>query len=316
MTRQHRRNKQKQSRFAFITRPMTFIPIIAVIGLAGLLYIGGQRGSTGTAVQFRHIHGLSFSSDGSQLFVPAHDGLLVYENGRWLLPDLPVHDYMGYSGVDDGFFSSGHPGPGSNLVNPLGLVRSTDGGETFETLAFEGESDFHLMAAGYESHAVYVVNPAQNSRLPVGLHYTLDEGQTWQQSQASGISGGPIQLAVHPTEPGMVAVAAEGGLFLSNDYGDTFTRVGDAAPMTAVTFDLNGERLLFGYQGLFSYDLASGQINTFQVPAVTGDDAIGNIAINPVSEQIAFATFARDIYLSEDKGQSWEAIAEQGLSGS
>jgi hypothetical protein len=295
---------------------MTFIPIIAVIGLAGLLYIGGQRGSTGTAVQFRHIHGLSFSSDGSQLFVPAHDGLLVYENGRWLLPDLPVHDYMGYSGVDDGFFSSGHPGPGSNLVNPLGLVRSTDGGETFETLAFEGESDFHLMAAGYESHAVYVVNPAQNSRLPVGLHYTLDEGQTWQQSQASGISGGPIQLAVHPTEPGMVAVAAEGGLFLSNDYGDTFTRVGDAAPMTAVTFDLNGERLLFGYQGLFSYDLASGQINTFQVPAVTGDDAIGNIAINPVSEQIAFATFARDIYLSEDKGQSWEAIAEQGLSGS
>lgn len=316
MTRQHRRNKQKQSRFAFITRPMAVIPIIAVIGLAGLLYIGGQRGGTGTAVQFRHIHGLSFSSDGSQLFVPAHDGLLVYENGRWLSPDLPVHDYMGYSGTDDGFYSSGHPGPGSNLVNPLGLVKSTDGGVTFETLAFEGESDFHLMAAGYESHAVYVVNPAPNSRLSVGLHYTLDEGQTWQQRRAQGISSSPIQLAAHPTEPGMVAVAAEGGLFLSNDYGDTFTRVGDAAPVTAVTFDPNGERLLFAYQGLSAYDLATGQTASFQTPSVTGDDAVGYIAVNPVSDQIAFATFARDIYLSEDEGQSWEAIAEQGLSGS
>lgn len=316
MTKRRSRNNQKQSRFAFITRPMTFIPIIAVIGLAGLLYIGGQRGGTGGAVQFRHIHGLSFSSDGSLLFVPAHDGLLVYEKGSWMDPDLPVHDYMGYSGTDDGFYSSGHPGPGSNLVNPLGLIRSTDGGETIQTLAFAGETDFHLMAAGYESHAVYVINPAQNSRLSVGLYYTLDDGQTWQQSQAEGITGSPIQLAVHPTEPGTVALATEGGLFLSNDYGDTFMRVGDAAPVTAVTFDPNGEQLLFAYQGLFSYDLASGQINTFQVPPVTGDDAVGYIAINPVSEQIAFATFARDIYLSQSNGQSWEAIAEQGVGGS
>jgi photosystem II stability/assembly factor-like uncharacterized protein len=172
------------------------------------------------------------------------------------------------------------------------------------------------MAAGYENYAVYVANPAPNSRLPVGLHYTLDEGQTWQQSQASGISGSPIQLAAHPTEPGMVAVAAEGGLFLSNDYGDTFTRVGDAAPVTAVTFDPNGERLLFAYQGLSAYDLSTGQTASFQTPSVTGDDAVGYIAVNLVSDQIAFATFDRDIYLSEDEGQSWEAIAEQGLSGS
>ncbi|MAS35485.1 MAG: glycosyl hydrolase [Anaerolineaceae bacterium] len=295
---------------------MTFIPIIAVIGLAGLLYIGGQRGGTGGAVQFRHIHGLSFSSDGSLLFVPAHDGLLVYEKGSWMDPDLPVHDYMGYSGTDDGFYSSGHPGPGSNLVNPLGLIRSTDGGETIQTLAFAGETDFHLMAAGYESHAVYVINPAQNSRLSVGLYYTLDDGQTWQQSQAEGITGSPIQLAVHPTEPGTVALATEGGLFLSNDYGDSFTRIGEAAPVTAVTLDPNGEQLLFAYQGLFSYDLASGQIDTFQVPAVTGDDAIGYITIAPVSDQIAFATFNKDIYLSQNNGQTWAAIAEQGVGGS
>ncbi len=286
-----------------------------MLSFAGLLYINGQRGGTGGTVQFRHIHGLSFSSDGSQLFVPAHDGLLVYESGRWISPDLSVHDYMGYSGVDEGFYSSGHPGPGSNRVNPLGLVKSTDGGETFETLAFAGESDFHLMAAGYENHAVYVINPAPNSRLSVGMHYTLDEGQTWQQSQTSGISGSPIQLAVHPTESGTVAVAAEGGLFLSNDYGDSFMRIGEAAPVTAVTFDPSGGRLLFGYQSLSAYDLSTEQTASFQTPSVTGDDAVGYIAVNPVSDQIAFATFSKDIYLSQNNGQSWEAIAEQGLGG-
>lgn len=311
MAKSRTRNK-RQSKSALRSKTV-LIMAIAATAIFGLLYLTSR--STGGSVQFRDIHGLSFSSDGSQLFVPAHDGLRVYENGSWTVPDLPVNDYMGYSGTDNGFYSSGHPGPGSNLINPFGLIRSADGGETVQTLAFAGETDFHLMAAGYKSHAVYVINPAQNSRLPVGLHYTLDEGQTWQQSTGSGISGRPIQLAAHPAEPGTVAVAAEGGLFLSNDYGDTFTRVGDTAPVTAATFDAEGERLLFGYQGLSAYDLSTGQTASFQTPSVAGDDAVGYIAINPVSVQIAFATFNKDIYLSQNNGQSWEAIAEQGLGG-
>jgi photosystem II stability/assembly factor-like uncharacterized protein len=316
MTRQHKKGISKQSSLLSMTNPVIWVSVVAVLGIVSLLYANSRQSGSGETVQLRHIHGLSFSSDGSQLFVPAHDGLLVYENGGWTVPNLPVHDYMGYSGVDDGFFSSGHPGPGSNLINPLGLVRSTDGGETIQTLDFAGETDFHLMGVGYESHAVYVLNPAQNSRLSVGLHYTVDDGQTWEQSRASGISGGPIQLTVHPTEPGIVALATEGGLFLSNDYGDTFTRVGDAAPVTAATFDSAGERLLFGYQSLSVYELSNGEISAFQTPSVTGDDAIGYIADNPVSDQIVFATFEKDIYLSQDKGLSWAVIAEQGLGGS
>jgi hypothetical protein len=86
--------------------------------------------------------------------------------------------------------------------------------------------------------------------------------------------------------------------------------------VTAATFDSAGERLLFGYQSLSVYELSNGEISAFQTPSVTGDDAIGYIADNPVSDQIVFATFERDIYLSQDKGQSWAVIAEQGLGGS
>lgn len=295
-------------------------PVIAVIALAGLavvvlLYLGRPQGA-GTTVQFTHIHGLGFSSDGRELLVPAHDGLLIFEDGGWTVPDLPVQDYMGFSPTDNGFYSSGHPGRGSNLVNPLGLVRSGDGGRTLSTLAFEGESDFHVMAVGYENHAVYVLNPAQNSQLSVGLHYTLDDGQTWEQSGVRGISGVPIQIAVHPTEANVVALATEGGLFLSNDFGDTFTRVSQDAPVTSVSFDPDGSQIFFGYQSLSAYHLENGGIDMLQTPTIASNDAFGFIAANPVSSEIAFATYNKDIYLSVDNGQSWEQIAQQGVGGS
>lgn len=309
MTKSRARRK-KQSKSSFGSKQILIIAVVS-IAIFGLLYLTRQL--AGGTVQLTHVHGLSFSSDGNQLFVPAHDGLVIYEGNQWQVPNLPVHDYMGYSGTDEGFYSSGHPGPGSNLINPLGLIRSTDGGESIQTLAFAGETDFHLMSASYESHAVYVLNPRQNSQLSPGLHYTLDDGQSWSQSAGRGVSGSPLQLAVHPTEASTVALATEGGLFLSTDYGDSFVQIGSLVPVSSVSFDPNGERLLFGYQSLFSYTLADAQISPIETPTIGNQDALGYIAINPVSDQIAVATFNKDIYLSPDGGQSWETIAEGGI---
>jgi hypothetical protein len=311
MTAKHRTPQKATQTKSLMRTPIVIVILLAGIAIVSLLYLSRPQ-STGSAVQFQHIHGLGFSADGQQLFVPAHNGFLIFRNGRWEVPDLPVHDYMGYSAADDGFYSSGHPGPGSNLINPLGLIRSTDGGQTFTTLDFEGETDFHLMSVGYRNHAIYVVNPSPNSRLSAGLHYSLDDGQNWEQSAGQGISGSPIQIAVHPTDAQTVALAAEGGLFLSNDYGDTFTRIGDTMPVSTATFDPDGDRLLFGYQSLFAYDMATGQTTSFPSPAVTGNDAISNVAVNTQSDQIALATFNRNIYLSQDDGQEWEQIAVEG----
>ncbi len=274
-------------------------------------------GHAGDEVQIPHLHGLGFSADGRQLFVPAHSGLRVYADGRWQNPDLPVNDYMGYAPTNDGFYSSGHPGPGSNLVNPLGLVKSSDGGKTLTTLDFAGESDFHLMAVGYQNHAIYVLNPTPNSKLGAGLYYSVDDGKTWQQSALKGVNTQPTQIAVHPTEAGTVALATDEGVLLSFDHGNTFEQIGGGAPVTAVAWSPDGKQLVFGATTLSAYDLESKQIKELSTPSIKGQDAIAYIAVNPQQpDELAFATYGRDIYLSTGAGQTWTQIAQDGAGTS
>ena len=104
-----------------------------------------------------------------------HTGIVSYSNGSWSRPDLPINDYMGYSGISDGFFSSGHPGAGSNLINPIGLVKSNDFGASVQTINFLGETDFHVMGASYFGETVMF------STLPLIRSYQPDYIIVWME---------------------------------------------------------------------------------------------------------------------------------------
>jgi len=265
-------------------------------------------------VDFPHIHGLGFSADGRQLIVPAHTGLRIFADDRWQRPNVAPNDYMGYVATSDGFYSSGHPSPGTGLPNPIGLVKSTDGGKTLTPLGFVGEADFHLMGVGYQNHAIYVLNPVPNAKLSAGLFYSLDDGRTWQQSPMRGVAAQPIQIAVHPTNAAIVALATEGGLVLSTDRGATFIPVEGAGQVTAAAFSPDGARLFFGSTSVSVYDITSKQRTVLSTPPITANDAISFIAANPVrAEEVAIATLGLSIYRSVDSGQSWEQIAKDGV---
>src|SRR5439155_3868064 len=104
-------------------------------------------------VTLMHVHGLAYSPDGKRLMIPSHHGLAVYEDGKWSKAPGPEHDYMGFAATGRNLYSSGHPASGSVLVNPFGLLRSRDGGKTWEKLVLEGESDFHLLATSWNANA-------------------------------------------------------------------------------------------------------------------------------------------------------------------
>jgi hypothetical protein len=284
--------------------------------LVALALITGGSAAIAQNDTLVHVHGLAYSADGKQIFVPSHHGLAVYSNGRWSKAPGPAHDFMGYSATKDRFYSSGHPAPGTGLTNPFGLIMSTDGGRTWQKRGLEGETDFHVLGTGYETNAVYVYTPAPNSRMKrPGLYYTLNDGFAWKPVQAQGLSGTAHAIAVHPSQPQTVAVATKEGIFLSSDHGDRFDRVAPGQGLAAF-FELDGEHLIFSrYDGaahLRRYSLKSRSDTDIALPPLTRD-AVSHIAQNPANRaEYAIATFERNVFLTRDMGKTWTQIARDG----
>jgi photosystem II stability/assembly factor-like uncharacterized protein len=287
--------------------------------LTALFFVLAGAAHAQQSVTLTHVHGLAYSPDGKRLMVPSHHGLAVYENGRWSRAPGPQHDYMGFSATAKSLYSSGHPAAGSGLVNPFGLIRSRDGGKTWEKLGLEGEIDFHLLATSWNANAIYVWNPAPSSRMrKPGLHYTLNDGFAWKPVQAAGLKGDPRALAVHPDDAATVAVASSTAIHLSRNSGSRFETVAADGEGLAVFFDLDGKHLWYsafdGQARLARVALAGGGASALKLPPLS-EDAVAYIAQNPASlSEYAIATFGRSVYVSRDAGRSWSRIASRGAA--
>lgn len=272
--------------------------------------------NTGT-VTLTHVHGLAYSADGKQLMIPSHHGLAIYREGKWLKAPGPAHDYMGFAPARTRLYSSGHPAPGSGLVNPFGLIRSRDGGKTWEKLGLEGETDFHVLGVSWNTNAIYVWNPEPSSKMrAAGMHFTLNDGFTWQRAAAKGIAGKPHAIAVHPADAKIVAIATAKGIFLSRDSGDGFEPVPADGQGLSVFFDLDGKHLWHsshdGTPRLVRTALQGGANAVATLPPMI-KDAVAYVAQNPaVNGEYAIATFERSVYVSRDAGKTWKQIARNG----
>ena len=288
--------------------------LVTAIAIAGMWFASATGAHAQTVLH--HVHGLGFTPDGKALIVPAHLGLAVYREGSWSTAQGAPHDFMGFSVAKHAIYTSGHPAPGSPLKNPLGLMKSTDGGKSWQQLGLSGESDFHLMTASYASNAIYVLNTEPNSRMrQSGLHVTENEGKSWTRVAASGLAGQITSLAAHPAAAAVVAVGTAGGLHLSHDRGATFKRIGPPSAVTAVTFDFDGKHAYFATETgdkLRRIALDSAKTAALPLPELDRDFVI-YIAQHPhESRTLAIATRQRDVYLSRDAGKRWQQIARNG----
>lgn len=198
-----------------------------------------------------HIHGLSVSGDTSQVLLATHDGLfdVTKEPANKI---GGTNDLMGFTGAKDHgvFYASGHPGAGSDLPNPLGLIRSVDGGKTWEQLSRQGESDFHALTttksgivafdgelrttpdgktwktvAAAFAPAALAGHPDSDTVLattPEGVRRSTDGGNTWEPLQAGPV----IQFAAFAHPAGAAGVEPDGTVHYSADAGATWTRKG------------------------------------------------------------------------------------------
>jgi len=262
---------------------------------------------------FTHIHGIGYTGDGKKLTVATHQGLKIYFEGRWTNPAAVRHDYMGFSAMDEGFYSSGHPDMKTDLVNPLGLVKVTEEGNHLEIVAFYGESDFHLLTTGYYNHVLYLGNTEPNSRISTGLYHSLDGGLSWNRSRAEEIFSEVIQMTAHPAIAQKVALVTEDGLLLSDDYGHTFAPIGTPAPTTVAHFTPDGKHLIYGFRKLHMYSLAEETTRSMRIPDLPEKDHLAFVAVNPANEmEIVIVTKERSIFLSSDWGRNWKRILQTG----
>jgi len=267
-------------------------------------------------VELIHVHGLNYDAQGKRLLIPAHFGIAVYQGGHWHKLAGPEHDYMGFTITHDAMYTSGHPAEDSTLINPFGLKKSTDNGFTWKTLGMEGEADFHVMAAGYYSDAIFVLNMMPNRSMPLrGIYYTLNDGHIWNYAQAR-FAPEPVALAVHPRQSGIIAIGSREGLFLSRDHAHSFKALDNSREVYAIWFDFDNSHLIYaGYDigaSLIRVDMDTGKRNTIRTPNMN-DDAIAYISQNPVDQQqLAIATFNRNVFISPDAGATWQQIADQG----
>src|SRR5574341_898274 len=270
-------------------------------------------------ITLHHVPGLAYSGDGKRLIIPSHQGLAVYENGKWSKAPGPEHDYMGFVATAKNLYSSGHPAPRSGLPEPFGLIRSRDRGKSWDRLGLEGETDFHLMAASWNTNAIYVWNPEPSSRIKTrGLHSTMNEGFTWQRAAAAGLAGKVHSLAAHPDDRNLVAVATSEGLYLSRNAGERFEKIAGDGQGLAAFFDLDGAHIWYAAYGgrptLSRFALKEPVPIGVALPALT-NDAVAYIAQNPARRsEYAIATFERDVYVSKDGGKTWSQIAARGTT--
>jgi hypothetical protein len=272
-----------------------------------------------TTDRITHIHGLGYPNNQEALFIATHHGLKVYTQGKWYETVSNNHDFMGFQATATGFYSSGHPEEGSDLKNPLGLLRSEDLGESLQPLSFYGESDFHHMSASYFSERVYVVNTHSNSEIGSGLYFSQDMGRTWTNSVMEGLPATSAHaLATHPKLAKIVGISTPEGLYLSHDSGNSFSLVSEALPVGALF--IKDESVLYVIQEnkelhLLEQSLESDDTQETELPPINDDDAILYLAVNPHNEEeMSFYTIKGSVWMTTDNGKSWlNIVAEEKL---
>lgn len=263
------------------------------------------------------IYGLGYPGNDEGLYIASDDGMKIFSNGEWLESNSQKHEYTGFQAVHDGFITSGHPQEGSDLKDPLGIVKSVDKGATLDHLAFDGELDFHFLSAGYQSNVMYIINNADSDALDPGVYSSDDLGASWNPVKLNDFDADSLgMIAVHPTDDNLMAMATRSGIYLSEDKGNHMKKITDTIMVTAIAFSndslyyssVENNNVLFRSINLDTMESAS-----IDIPFLNYDNPITYITVNQKNQQtIAFSTYLFDVYQSANNGGKWDLVMKNG----
>jgi hypothetical protein len=237
-----------------------------------------------------HVHGMSVDPGTNRILLATHDGLFdVSQSPAQQIG--PTIDLMGFTTTSDGtLYASGHPGPGTDLPDPVGLITSTDDGRTWEPVSRQGETDFHALAAtrdGLIGHDGRVI--------------TSPDGRAWAVA-ADDVPA--YNLAA--TSSGTVLATTEEGLYRSEDSGATWGTVPGAPVLIFTTFA--GDTAIGVTPDGAVHTSADAGLTWEQRGTIEGEPAaIAAAHTNDDTHRIWVAT-AEGIQVSSDDGQTFAPL--------
>uniref|UniRef100_A0A5Q5CLC2 Exo-alpha-sialidase n=1 Tax=Mycobacterium sp. (strain JLS) TaxID=164757 RepID=A0A5Q5CLC2_MYCSJ len=250
----------------------------------------GQRDSTGLA----HIHGLGVNPADGALYAGTHFGVYRIANERD--PELVggvVQDFMGFTVAGpDHFLGSGHPGENDRDAPPhLGLIETTDGGQSWTSVSMTGEADFH--ALDYRHGLVYGLNSRTQT-----VMVSADK-RTWDQRAA--ISA--VDIAVSPHNANEVLATTADGLARSLDQAKTFTPVGAQPQLVLLSWPEDGP--VIGIDPIGTVYASQDSGTTWQARRALGEQTQAVLA---AGRGLVFVATEKGIHRSTDNGTTFEAF--------
>lgn len=270
-------------------------------------------------VDVHHIHGLAFDRhDPALLYIATHTGLVrIGGDGVAASVSAQRFDFMGFTAHPRDaalMFASGHPDLPTyqrERVGDLGLLRSADGGRTWQSVALSGRADFHALA----------YSPAAGGAL---FGWTLVEGPalyriavgSWraERLEARGLSD-VLSLAASPDATGRLLAGTRAGLFESRDAGRSWSRL-SAFPrpgaVPAVAFHTTESARVYAFAiggGLLASDDAGHRWRATVQPG--SESPVVAVAVGP-GQHVAVATSKADVFRSANGGEQWRPVLVHG----
>ena len=255
-----------------------------------------------TGPMFEHIHELVADPSDGALLVATHEGLyrLTISSDGSTTAVGPIggldFDPMGFTIADGIAYASGHPGPTTpnTFGSPnLGLITSTDAGETWANVSLTGVTDFHgltVTAGEGGPPRVYGYDGSKGR-----IERSLDGGATW--SDGAELAARDI-LAVG----NKLYATTPDGLAISSDDGVTFT-VDTAAPkLYVLAADQDGTIAGVDTTGVL-WTRAPGQ------DWVQGHTVTGTPQAFAIDGTRIFVADDRGIAITDDAGATWTVLS-------
>lgn len=241
-----RRDRGRRRRTAAVVSALSVAALALVPGCAAGTDPASDHSPERADPTLEHVHGLGVDPADGSLYAGTHHGLFrLRKQGGTTLVAGRVQDLMGFTVAGPRhFLASGHPGPGQDGPPALGLIQSTDGGRTWDSLSLSGEADFHALA--YRHDRVYGLDARS------GTFMVSADKADWETRSTLPMA----DFAVSPTDPDVVLATTERGLLHSDDGGRSFGPVPGAPVLLLVDWDADGRLVGVGPDG--SVHVSSG----------------------------------------------------------